>query len=55
MRGPAILHLHRSCLMRYKPDLKIRVRAENNVAVFNTGVPAPIPNNYYTVQQAPAL
>jgi len=41
--------------MLHKPDSKIRVKAENNVAVFNTGVPAPIPNKYYTVQQAPAL
>jgi hypothetical protein len=36
--------------MLHKPESKIRVTAENNVTVFNTGVPAPIPDNYYTVQ-----
>jgi hypothetical protein len=41
--------------MLHKPDSKIQVRAEKNVAVFNTEVSAPVSNNYYTVQQAPAL
>jgi len=43
------------CLMLHKPDSKIRVAAENKVTVYNTGVPAPIPDNYYTVQDVPAL
>jgi len=41
--------------MLHKPDSKIRVTAENNVTVFNTGVPALLPDNYYTVQEVPAL
>jgi hypothetical protein len=41
--------------MLHKSDSKIRVTAENNVTVFNTRVPAPIPDNYYTVQEVPAL
>jgi hypothetical protein len=39
----------------HKLDSKLGVTAENNVIVFNTGVPAPIPDNYYTVQEVPAL
>jgi len=55
MRGPATPHLHWPCLMLHKPDSKIRVTAENNVTVFNTGFPAPIPDNNYTVQEVPSL
>jgi hypothetical protein len=38
-----------------KPYSKICVRAVNNVTISNTGVPAPITDNYYTVQEVPAL